>query len=262
MLRRSIYGGFASSVELLDIAEESCRRFDRLRPCVLPLRQYRTVDDLQQVTRVWHVLVLTRLRDDRLVYKDCRSSLFLDNVYINVCLRLVANLTMTTLVERKLIWFFHFFFFLFISLYFAHFYILSLTVSVVADDPGWWINRLCVVGDDTHTNTNTRHQQIRVVNAFRQGVDTRFMERTNPALAAVLQRQASASLQAKRLSQASSIDYADAPGAAGIGGDRERTGSSSTGAEQLHQHHHRDNYLAPEMDMERLSSRSHTETAV
>ena len=84
---------------------------------VLPLRQYRTVDDLQLVTRVWHVLVLTRLRDDRLVYKDCRSSLFLDNVYINVCLRLVANLTMTTLVERKLIWFFHFFFFyLFLSI--------------------------------------------------------------------------------------------------------------------------------------------------
>jgi len=109
---------------------------------------------------------------------------------------------------------------------------------------------------------NTTDQAIRVVNAFRQGVDTRYMERTNPALAAVLQRQASASLQAKRLSQASSIDYADAPGAAGIGGDRERTGSSSTGAEQLHQHHHRDNYLAPEMDMERLSSRSHTETAV
>lgn len=84
--------------------------------------------------------------------------------------------------------------------------------------------------------------QIRVVNAFRQGVDPRLMERTNPALAAVLQRQASASL-AKRLSQASSIDYADAPGATGIG-ERER------------------DYLAPEVDMERLSSRSHTETAV
>lgn len=84
--------------------------------------------------------------------------------------------------------------------------------------------------------------QIRVVNAFRQGVDPRLMERTNPALAAVLQRQASASL-AKRLSQASSIDYADAPGATSIG-DRER------------------DYLAPEVDMERLSSRSHTETAV
>ena len=85
-------------------------------------------------------------------------------------------------------------------------------------------------------------EQIRVVNAFRQGVDTRFMERTNPALAAVLQRQASASL-AKRLSQASSIDYADSPGAAGIG--------------------EREYQLAlPETDMERLSSRSHTETAV
>lgn len=68
------------------------------------------------------------------------------------------------------------------------------------------------------------------------------MERTNPALAAVLQRQASASL-AKRLSQASSIDYADAPGTAGIG--------------------ERDYQLTlPESDMERLSSRSHTETAV
>ena len=86
------------------------------------------------------------------------------------------------------------------------------------------------------------HQQIRVVNAFRQGGDTRYVERTNPALAAVLQRQASASL-AKRLSQASSIDYADAPGATGLG---ERS----------------NDYLAPEMDIERLSSRSHTETAV
>lgn len=84
--------------------------------------------------------------------------------------------------------------------------------------------------------------QIRVVNAFRQGVDTRSLERTNPALAAVLQRQATASM-AKRLSQASSIDYADAPGATGLG-ERDREG------------------LAPEMDMERLSSRSHTETAV
>lgn len=69
------------------------------------------------------------------------------------------------------------------------------------------------------------------------------MERTNPALAAALQRQASASL-VKRLSQASSIDYADAPGAAGIG---ERTDYQLT---------------APEADIERLSSRSHTETAV
>jgi hypothetical protein len=91
-------------------------------------------------------------------------------------------------------------------------------------------------------NPENPTMQIRVVNAFRQGVDPRLMERTNPALAAVLQRQASASL-AKRLSQASSIDYADAPGATGIG-DRER------------------DYLAPEVDMERLSSRSHTETAV
>ena len=80
------------------------------------------------------------------------------------------------------------------------------------------------------------------------------MERTNPALAAVLQRQASATLQAKRLSQASSIDYADAPGTTGIGGDRERTASSTEQAQN--------NQLAPEVDMERLSSRSHTETAV
>lgn len=95
---------------------------------------------------------------------------------------------------------------------------------------------------ETKTFSRISPMQIRVVNAFRQGVDPRLMERTNPALAAVLQRQASASL-AKRLSQASSIDYADAPGATGIG-ERER------------------DYLAPEVDMERLSSRSHTETAV
>lgn len=72
--------------------------------------------------------------------------------------------------------------------------------------------------------------QIRVVNAFRQGLDTRYGERSNPSIAAVLQKQASLS---KRLSQASSIEYAD-------------------------------NYpyevSAPEF--ERLSSRSHTETAV
>ena len=97
------------------------------------------------------------------------------------------------------------------------------------------------------TNSANFTIQIRVVNAFRQGVDTRYMERTNPALAAALQRQITASLASKRLSQASSIDYADAPGAAGIGGDRE----------PHHQHH-----LAAEVDLERLSSRSHTETAV
>lgn len=92
---------------------------------------------------------------------------------------------------------------------------------------------------ETHDHRDAK--QIRVVNAFRQGVDPRTVERTNPALAAVLQRQASASL-VKRLSQASSIDYADAPGATGVG-ERE--------------------HLAPaEADMERLSSRSHTETAV
>jgi P-type Ca2+ transporter type 2B len=74
--------------------------------------------------------------------------------------------------------------------------------------------------------------QIRVVNAFRQGLDARYCERSNPSLAAVLQKQSSLS---KRLSQASSIEYAD---------------------------NIPDELTVPEIDVERLSSHSHTETAV
>lgn len=70
--------------------------------------------------------------------------------------------------------------------------------------------------------------QIRVVNAFRQGLDARYGE----SLAEVLRKQSSLS---KRLSQTSSIEYAD------------------TGADEL---------MVPEVDVERLSSHSHTETAV
>lgn len=70
--------------------------------------------------------------------------------------------------------------------------------------------------------------QIRVVNAFRQGLDARYGE----SLAEVLRKQTSLS---KRLSQTSSIEYADnVP----------------------------DELMIPEIDVERLSSHSHTETAV
>ncbi|XP_046683996.1 plasma membrane calcium-transporting ATPase 2 isoform X3 [Homalodisca vitripennis] len=71
-------------------------------------------------------------------------------------------------------------------------------------------------------------QAIRVVNAFRQGLDARYGE----SLAEVLRKQTSLS---KRLSQTSSIEYADnVP----------------------------DELTVPEIDVERLSSHSHTETAV
>lgn len=70
-------------------------------------------------------------------------------------------------------------------------------------------------------------KQIRVVNAFRQGLDTRYGEGTS-SLAEVLRKQTSLS---KRLSQASSLEYAD----------------------ELN---------VPQVDIERLSSHSHTETAV
>ncbi|KAK7078894.1 Plasma membrane calcium-transporting ATPase 3 [Halocaridina rubra] len=73
--------------------------------------------------------------------------------------------------------------------------------------------------------------QIRVVNAFRQGLDARP---SNPNLAAVLKKQSSLS---KRLSQGSSLEYAD------ICPDP-------------------DELTVPEIDVERLSSHSHTETAV
>ncbi|XP_012275644.1 plasma membrane calcium-transporting ATPase 2 isoform X4 [Orussus abietinus] len=69
-------------------------------------------------------------------------------------------------------------------------------------------------------------QAIRVVNAFRQGLDARYGEHSNTTLAEVLR---------KRLSQTSSIEYAD---------------------------NIRDELTTPEIDVERLSSHSHTETAV
>jgi hypothetical protein len=75
-------------------------------------------------------------------------------------------------------------------------------------------------------------KQIRVVNAFRQGLDTRYGEHSNTTLAEVLRKQTSLS---KRLSQASSIEYAD---------------------------NIPDELTIPEIDVERLSSHSHTETAV
>jgi Plasma membrane calcium transporter ATPase C terminal len=76
-------------------------------------------------------------------------------------------------------------------------------------------------------------KQIRVVNAFRQGLDTRYGEHSTSSLAEVLRKQTSLS---KRLSQASSIDYVD-----------------SNMPEEL---------SVPQIDVERLSSHSHTETAV
>jgi Ca2+ transporting ATPase len=75
-------------------------------------------------------------------------------------------------------------------------------------------------------------QAIRVVNAFRQGLDTRYGEHSTASLAEVLRKQTSLS---KRMSQASSLEYAD----------------------QLHEE-----LNVPQLDVERLSSHSHTETAV
>ncbi|XP_025830660.1 plasma membrane calcium-transporting ATPase 2 isoform X5 [Agrilus planipennis] len=75
-------------------------------------------------------------------------------------------------------------------------------------------------------------QAIRVVNAFRQGLDARYGEHSNASLAEVLRKQTSLS---KRLSQTSSIEYAD---------------------------NIPDELTIPEIDVERLSSHSHTETAV
>ncbi|XP_011261211.1 plasma membrane calcium-transporting ATPase 2 isoform X7 [Camponotus floridanus] len=75
-------------------------------------------------------------------------------------------------------------------------------------------------------------QAIRVVNAFRQGLDTRYGEHSSTTLAEVLRKQSSLS---KRLSQTSSIEYAD---------------------------NIPDELTIPEIDVERLSSHSHTETAV
>ncbi|XP_076757175.1 plasma membrane calcium-transporting ATPase 3 isoform X5 [Xylocopa sonorina] len=75
--------------------------------------------------------------------------------------------------------------------------------------------------------------QIRVVNAFRQGLDARYTsEHSSTTFAEVLRKQSSLS---KRLSQTSSIEYAD---------------------------NNPDELTIPEIDVERLSSHSHTETAV
>ncbi|KAF2364517.1 hypothetical protein FHG87_004730 [Trinorchestia longiramus] len=82
-----------------------------------------------------------------------------------------------------------------------------------------------------YSKTST-DQAIRVVNAFRQGLDARP---SNPNLAAVLKKQSSLS---KRLSQGSSLEYTD----------------MCPEPEEL---------TVPEIiDVERLSSHSHTETAV
>ncbi|XP_036145963.1 plasma membrane calcium-transporting ATPase 2 isoform X7 [Monomorium pharaonis] len=75
-------------------------------------------------------------------------------------------------------------------------------------------------------------QAIRVVNAFRQGLDTRYGEHSSTTLAEVLRKQPSLS---KRFSQTSSIEYAD---------------------------NIPDELTIPDIDVERLSSHSHTETAV
>lgn len=82
-------------------------------------------------------------------------------------------------------------------------------------------------------STLLQKKQIRVVNAFRQGLDTRYGEHTSASLAEVLRKQSSL---CKRLSQTSSIEYAD---------------------NQIP-----DELTIPEIDVERLSSHSHTETAV
>ncbi|KAI9575453.1 hypothetical protein GQX74_009719 [Glossina fuscipes] len=74
--------------------------------------------------------------------------------------------------------------------------------------------------------------EIRVVNAFRQGLDARYSDHANTSLAEVLRKQTSLS---KRLSETSSMEYAD---------------------------NIPDELKLPEIDVERLSSHSHTETAV
>ncbi|XP_043280837.1 plasma membrane calcium-transporting ATPase 2 isoform X4 [Venturia canescens] len=76
------------------------------------------------------------------------------------------------------------------------------------------------------------YYMIRVVNAFRQGLDSRYGEHSTVTLAEVLRKQSTLN---KRISQTSSIDYAD---------------------------NIPDELTIPEIDVERLSSHSHTETAV
>uniref|UniRef100_A0A2A4JL02 Cation-transporting P-type ATPase C-terminal domain-containing protein n=1 Tax=Heliothis virescens TaxID=7102 RepID=A0A2A4JL02_HELVI len=81
-----------------------------------------------------------------------------------------------------------------------------------------------------YSKTST-DQAIRVVNAFRQGLDSRG-SLADAALAEALRKQTAL---AKRFSHSSSIDYADAA---------------------------RDSLAPHDIDVERLSSHSHTETAV
>ncbi|CAH0731627.1 unnamed protein product, partial [Brenthis ino] len=81
-----------------------------------------------------------------------------------------------------------------------------------------------------YSKTST-DQAIRVVNAFRQGLDSRG-SLADAALAEALRKQTALS---KRYSHSSSVDYADAS---------------------------RDALAPHDLDVERLSSHSHTETAV
>uniref|UniRef100_A0A1A9WYB4 ANK_REP_REGION domain-containing protein n=1 Tax=Glossina brevipalpis TaxID=37001 RepID=A0A1A9WYB4_9MUSC len=81
-------------------------------------------------------------------------------------------------------------------------------------------------------STSDDQGRIRVVNAFRQGLDARYGDHANTSLAEVLRKQTSLS---KRLSETSSMEYAD---------------------------NIPDELKLPEIDVERLSSHSHTETAV
>ncbi|XP_068239162.1 LOW QUALITY PROTEIN: plasma membrane calcium-transporting ATPase 2-like [Palaemon carinicauda] len=94
-----------------------------------------------------------------------------------------------------------------------------------------WIRGLTRLQTQEDQEGETHGGEIRVVNAFRQGLDARP---SNPNLAAVLKKQSSLS---KRLSQGSSLEYAD----------------MCPDPEEL---------TVPEIDVERLSSHSHTETAV
>ncbi|CAH2060880.1 unnamed protein product, partial [Iphiclides podalirius] len=80
-----------------------------------------------------------------------------------------------------------------------------------------------------YSKTST-DQAIRVVNAFRQGLDSRG-SLADAALAEALRKQTALS---KRFSHASSVEYADT----------------------------RDSLAPHDLDVERLSSHSHTETAV
>jgi len=91
--------------------------------------------------------------------------------------------------------------------------------------------------------------QIRVVNAFRQGLDARYGE----SLAEVLRKQPCFS---KRLSAATGGGGGSSSNTGGGGGSGTGTGGSIEYADS-------DNAIGvPHIDVERLSSHSHTETAV